>query len=247
MGSGFGNVNNPCVEVTRLPRQSLIDGVADQMSNSTPIWERREISQAGHLLTSEHIPQSELNAQATVFQHGRRSGHQRLRIDCPPIWKARLDTHGVWRLDEGSPVDWSEQAGPFQISSNNIRNGMCRLASTSVFCMEFTDGDGKRIHHALRDVDLEDGDRRRYLTKHRKRYQYGDRRFENSVSAHDQSAKHFSRIECQFDFSPTMIFSNRHLKWLAFQHSPNSALRCSAKERVCHEPVLIDNLRLPSQ
>src|SRR6266849_838162 len=87
--AGFGDVDDPRVEIAVFAGDALIHLIGDDMGDAAPVLPGRRVGKTGKLLLGEHIPQPELDPEPAVALGLHRAGDQSLGVDLAPIAKAR--------------------------------------------------------------------------------------------------------------------------------------------------------------
>src|SRR5207248_7968783 len=87
--AGLGDVDDARIEIAVLAGDALIDLVGDDVRDAPPVLPGRRVGEPGELLFGADIPQPELDPVAAVALSLYRAGDEGLRIDLPPIGKAR--------------------------------------------------------------------------------------------------------------------------------------------------------------
>jgi hypothetical protein len=89
LGAAFGDKHHAAVEIALLAGQPLIDRIRDDMGDAAPVLRPGEELLAGKLLRCKRVPKPELGAQPAIGFPNHAAGHQRLRIDHPPVLEPR--------------------------------------------------------------------------------------------------------------------------------------------------------------
>src|SRR5262249_43430675 len=158
--AGFGDVDDACVKIAVLAGDALVDLVGDDVRDPPPVLPRRRVGEAGELLLGADIPQPELDAVAAVALPLYRSRDEGLRVDLPPIGKARpLARRDV--LDEALRIQWTEQAGAFEIGRHDLRDVAPGFSLVGTAAGESRYRDRHRLDLAARHVEAQLGQCRR--------------------------------------------------------------------------------------
>src|SRR5260370_40233511 len=130
---GFGDIDDPRIEIAVLAGDPLVDLVGDDMGDAAPVLPGRRVGEAGELLLGEYVPQPELDPEFSVALLLHRAGDQRLGVDLAPIAEARAFARRDV-LDEAARIERPEQAGTLQIGRNDLRDVVSDTPRTAAAC-----------------------------------------------------------------------------------------------------------------
>ncbi len=152
-GPGFVDEYDAAVEVAFLAGQPFIDRIRNDMRDAPPVVGGGVVLLAVQLLAGEHVPQPELGLEPTLAL-GDAAGDERLRVDLPPVRKARQVIDGVDLLDVSGGIDGREEARALQIRRDDAADVAPQGRIPGRDPDEFRDRDRDRLHVALGDVEL---------------------------------------------------------------------------------------------
>ena len=155
--TGFGNIDDPRIEIAALPGDALVDLVGDAMRHHAPVVRRGAVARTDHLLLREDVPQPELDRKPAVGRDDRPAIDQGLGVDQPPVAETRLDPDIGGRLDERLLVDRTKQAGTREIGGDDLGDPPAVIRALRIGALEVRYRDRQGLDLAAGDVHLQLG------------------------------------------------------------------------------------------